>query len=80
MPTIEKDRYSDLHSISKEEWDILWNDGILEETDSKGANDWVKLYPKGVKDLKYSIKMYSPTLNKLRHRTMSEFYGGGIVD
>lgn len=77
---IKKERYSDLYVTTKENWDIIWNKGILKEGDTKGANDWVKLYYGGMSDLKYGIKMYSPSLERFRSRSMSEFYGNGIVD
>lgn len=61
-------------------WDELLEKGVLHESDSKGADDWVKAYPARATDLKYSIRMYSRKLDVLRHRTFTEFYGGGIVD
>lgn len=68
------------NSMPQKQWDELWNKGVLKESDSKGATDWEMRYPSTARDTKYSSKMYSPSLQKLRHRTFSEFYGNGIVD
>lgn len=65
--------------MNPDKWDKLITKGILEKTDTKKTKDWVKKYRSG-SDSKYGCLMYSPSLERLRHVTFSEFYGGGIVD
>jgi hypothetical protein len=65
--------------IEREEWDRLRAKGIMDEADSLGASDWQMIYPKG-NDEKYSSMMYSKKLDRIRRRTMAEFYSGGIID
>lgn len=60
-------------------WDNLIDKGVLKEAESKDATDWAKKYREG-SDSKYGCLMYSPSLERLRHVTFSEFYGSGIVD
>lgn len=54
--------------------------GSLPKEDINKANDWVMVAPKDSGWTKYGRLMYSPSLNRLRSQTFSEFYDGGIVD
>jgi hypothetical protein len=65
--------------MNKQKWEKLKEKGVLNELDSKDAKDWVKRYKEGC-DSKYGCLMYSASLERLRHVTFLEFYGGGIVD
>ena len=71
-----------LHKMPKDEFEALRNDGIIPCTNQNCelADDWMMVVPEDVTDVKYGRFMYSPSLNVLRHQTMGEFYGGGIVD
>ena len=50
----------------------------VDENDTKGRT-WYKIYYTGT-DSKYGAFMVSPDTKEYRNTTMSEFYGGGIVD
>ena len=63
-------------------WEELWSKGILSSKgDSKAlAEHWVEATQKGSGWNKYSIYMYSPSIERLREQDMGEFYGRGVVD
>ena len=50
----------------------------VDKNDTKGRT-WYKIYYAGT-DSKYGAFMVSPDTKEYRNTTMSEFYGGGIVD
>lgn len=50
----------------------------VEENDYKGRK-WYKVYYAGT-DCKYCAFMVSPDTKEVRDMTMSEFYGGAVVD
>jgi len=55
--------------------------GILEPEDIGMADDWMQATRKSSNGWnKYGRVMFSPTIERLRHQTMMEFYGDGIVD
>ena len=66
--------------FDQENWNELWNKGIMNETQIVLANDWETTFPPNKWGTKYSKYMYSATLDRLRACTFGEFYGGGIVD
>ena len=50
----------------------------VDENDTKGRT-WYKVYWEGT-DCKYGAFMVSPDTKEWRNTTMSEFYGGAVVD
>ena len=57
------------------------SEGFLEADNADMADDWVLVFPEGYVGDKYSVLMFSPSLQRARHTTMMEFYSGSsIVD
>lgn len=53
----------------------------LERTNKEEeANDWIQVWKPNGLHKKFCKIMYSPSINKLRHTSFTEFYGRGIVD
>ena len=60
--------------IREDVWDELFK-STLKAEEFGNATDWIKSEKMGKGDSKFSTKMYSPSLNKLRNQTAGEFYG-----
>ena len=66
--------------FDQENWQELWNKGIMDSQDVDKADDWETTFPPNKWGTKYAKRMYSPSLDRLRATTFGEFYGNGIVD
>jgi hypothetical protein len=66
--------------FDQENWQELWDKGIMDSQDVDKADDWETTFPPNKWGTKYAKRMYSPSLDRLRVCTFGEFYGGGIVD
>lgn len=66
--------------FDQENWENLINKGIMESKEKDKSDDWVTTFPPNYWGQKYAKRMYSKKLDRLRHTTMTEFYGNGIVD
>lgn len=58
----------------------LQTKGVLPQEEYTKADDWEVIVIEGCEDTKYARYMYSKSLERLRHQTIGEFYGAGIVD
>jgi hypothetical protein len=66
--------------FDQENWNELKAKGIMDESKNTLANDWETTFSLDKWGIKYLKHMYSPSLDRLRSCTFSEFYGIGIVD
>ena len=66
-------------AIEKSHWDVLYKN-ILPKESITLADDWESAVIKGRGWTKYGREMYSPSLKKMRHQNILEFYGTSIVD
>lgn len=73
-------KHRELNTIPHSEYVRIREKGYLGSEQHDLADDWVMVVSDKAGDVKFGRSMYSPSLDKLRHQTMGEFYGGGIVD
>lgn len=66
--------------IGKDDWAKLVNVGVLDDKYQDITDDWISCFSEENAFEKYGKRMFSPKLGRLRHTTMMEFYGNGIVD
>ena len=52
----------------------IWDKGVLAKEQKDVADDWLAIFPEGYIGHKFSAMMFSPSLQRLRHKFLHEVY------